>query len=315
MTSVTVAPTAVTVVPDSTLNMVAIVTAVGGASEAVTWGVDTTSATAGVTISGSGVLTIPADISGTITVTATSVFDNSISGTASVSVVSVEQAGGVQSVTLSPHSIEWTAGQTAGQTITATVVADAGVNDSVVWSSNSESVEVHTNTNNITTANLVNNTFIGLATITVRSVYDYTKYDTCTVTVSPSTITLETDYSETEETDSALVGAVGMLPESTTYTFINTVMVGESTSVLSQDGHTLTFKENRYDYETDDYIVITVGSLVVSPNTQGGTFRGYNVVLTVEADCMFSGSTVLRLTDNTTHANVDVSITFNGGQV
>ena len=87
----TVAPSAVTVVPDSTLNMVAIVTAVGGASEAVTWGVDTTSATAGVTISGSGVLTIPADITGTITVTATSVFDNSKSGTASVSVVSVEQ--------------------------------------------------------------------------------------------------------------------------------------------------------------------------------------------------------------------------------
>ena len=81
-----------TVVPDSTLNMVAIVTAVGGANEGVTWGIDTTSATAGVTISGSGVLTIPADIEGTITVTATSVFDNSKSGTASVSVVSVEQA-------------------------------------------------------------------------------------------------------------------------------------------------------------------------------------------------------------------------------
>lgn len=72
--------------------MVAIVTAVGGANEGVTWGIDTTSATAGVTISGSGVLTIPADIEGTITVTATSVFDNSKSGTASVSVVSVEQA-------------------------------------------------------------------------------------------------------------------------------------------------------------------------------------------------------------------------------
>ena len=72
--------------------MVAIVTAVGGANEAVTWGVDTTSATAGVTISGSGVLTIPAEIEGTITVTATSVFDNSKSGTASVSVVRGEQA-------------------------------------------------------------------------------------------------------------------------------------------------------------------------------------------------------------------------------
>lgn len=91
MTSVAVAPSAVTVVPDSTLNMVAIVTAVGGANEGVTWGIDTTSATAGVTISGSGVLTIPADIEGTITVTATSVFDNSKSGTASVQVVSVEQ--------------------------------------------------------------------------------------------------------------------------------------------------------------------------------------------------------------------------------
>ena len=90
MTSVAVAPSAVTVVPDSTLNMVAIVTAVGGANEGVTWGIDTTSATAGVTISGAGVLTIPAEIEGTITVTATSVFDNSKSGTASVEVVSVE---------------------------------------------------------------------------------------------------------------------------------------------------------------------------------------------------------------------------------
>lgn len=92
MTSVAVAPSAVTVVPDSTINMVAIVTAVGGANEGVTWGIDTTSATAGVTISGSGVLTIPADIEGTITVTATSVFDNSKSGTAEVEVVSVGQA-------------------------------------------------------------------------------------------------------------------------------------------------------------------------------------------------------------------------------
>ena len=98
MTSVAVAPSAVTVVPDSTINMVAIVTAVGGANEGVTWGIDTTSATAGVTISGSGVLTIPADIEGTITVTATSVFDNSKSGTAEVEVVSVEQV---------PIGLEW----------------------------------------------------------------------------------------------------------------------------------------------------------------------------------------------------------------
>ena len=305
MTSVTVAPSAVTVVPDSTLNMVAIVTAVGGASEAVTWGVDTTSATAGVTISGAGVLTIPADIEGTITVTATSVFDNSKSGTASVSVVSVEQAGGVQSVTLSQHSIGWTAGQAQSQTLTATVVADTGVDDRVVWSSNSESVIVTTAQNNIT-VRLVDNTFIGLAIITARSVYDYTKYDTCTVTVSPSTIALGTEYSYTEETDSSLVGAIGMLPANTTYSFINTSTTGDTTYTLSQDGHTLTF-------EQED---VTVGTLTVIPSYSGETFRGYLITLTVGADqASITGQTTLRLTDTATQSNVDVPITFNGGQV
>ena len=182
MTSVAVAPSAVTVVPDSTINMVAIVTAVGGANEGVTWGIDTTSATAGVTISGSGVLTIPADIEGTITVTATSVFDNSKSGTAEVEVVSVEPAGGVQSVTLSQHSISWTAGQAQTQTLTATVVADAGVDDRVIWASSTDKIIV-TTTQNVITVRLVDNTFIGLATITAKSVYDSTKYDTCVITV------------------------------------------------------------------------------------------------------------------------------------
>lgn len=313
MTSVAVAPSAVTVVPDSTINMVAIVTAVGGANEGVTWGIDTTSATAGVTISGSGVLTIPADIEGTITVTATSVFDNSKSGTASVSVVSVEPAAGVQSVTLSQHSIEWTAGQAQSQTLTATVVAGTGVDDSVVWASNTDKVIVINHQNSVT-VQLVDNTFIGLATITARSVYDYTKYDTCTVSVSPSTITLTTVYSDSKETDSETVGAVSMLPESTTYGFTNTIVTGSPYYELSQDGHTLTFKADRVD-ELDESIVVTLGSLTVSPKNTGGTFRGYNVVLTVEANEIVSGSTVLRLTDNTTQAYIDVPIVFNGGEV
>ena len=293
-----------TVVPDSAINMVAIVTAVGGANEGVTWGVDTTSATAGVTISGSGVLTIPADIEGTITVTATSVFDNSKSGTASVSVVSVEPAAGVQSVTLSQHSIEWTAGQAQSQTLTATVVAGTGVDDSVVWASSANTISVVSQNNHVVTVS-VDGTFAGSAIITARSVYDYTKYDTCSISVPYSTVTLSTEYSDSQEEMDFETVPAGMLPESTTYGFINTVMGGEDNFVLSQDGHTLTFKQGK----------AILGALTVAPDYTGGTFSGYGLEFVVDIEASFSGTTVLRLTDNATQVHVDVPIEFNGGEV
>ena len=85
--SVSVSATANSVAKGSTLQFSATVTKTGNASEVVTWSVDETSATDGATISSSGLLTVPADATvEEITVTATSVFDDTKSGTKKVTV-------------------------------------------------------------------------------------------------------------------------------------------------------------------------------------------------------------------------------------
>ncbi len=87
VTAVTVSPSTATVTPGQTLQFSAAVTASGFANKAVLWSVDDTAAAAGVTISASGLLTVPADYSGSdITVTATSIYDSTVSGTATVTV-------------------------------------------------------------------------------------------------------------------------------------------------------------------------------------------------------------------------------------
>lgn len=85
--SVSVSATANSVAKGSTLQFSASVTKTGNASEVVTWSVDETSATDGATISSSGLLSVPADATvEEITVTATSVFDDTKSGTKKVTV-------------------------------------------------------------------------------------------------------------------------------------------------------------------------------------------------------------------------------------
>ncbi len=87
VTAVTISPSTATVTPGQTLQFSAAVTATGFANKAVLWSVDDTAAAAGVTISASGLLTVPADYSGSdITVTATSIYDSTVSGTATVTV-------------------------------------------------------------------------------------------------------------------------------------------------------------------------------------------------------------------------------------
>lgn len=87
VTAVAVSPSTASVTPGQTLQFSAAVTASGFANKAVLWSVDDTAAAAGVTISASGLLTVPADYSGSgITVTATSIYDSTVSGTATVTV-------------------------------------------------------------------------------------------------------------------------------------------------------------------------------------------------------------------------------------
>lgn len=88
VTGVTVSPASATVSKGQSIQLSAIVATTGFANQAVLWSVDGTSATAGVTINQEGKLVIPSSssVSGTITVTATSIFDNTKKGTATITV-------------------------------------------------------------------------------------------------------------------------------------------------------------------------------------------------------------------------------------
>lgn len=88
VTSVTVSPSSATMSKGQSLDLVATVVTTGFANKAVTWSVDATSYAAGVRITESGKLTVPATatISADITVTATSVYNKEKKGTASITV-------------------------------------------------------------------------------------------------------------------------------------------------------------------------------------------------------------------------------------
>ena len=90
VTSVTISPASLTMVPTALPQVVqlsATVVTAGFANKAVVWSVDSTSATAGVTIDQEGRLTIPANTLLTgVTVTATSVYKSSVYDTLSVTI-------------------------------------------------------------------------------------------------------------------------------------------------------------------------------------------------------------------------------------
>lgn len=88
VTAVSVTPSTATVTAGQSLKLSASVTTTGFANKAVAWSVDSTSATAGVTISNTGVLYVPSTVTSasTITVTATSIYDSTVTGTATITV-------------------------------------------------------------------------------------------------------------------------------------------------------------------------------------------------------------------------------------
>ena len=86
VTGVTVSPSTATIYAGMDLQLSATVATAGFANKAVTWSVDSTSATAGVTIDLDGKLHLPSDVTSveTITVTAKSVYKPSVTGTATI---------------------------------------------------------------------------------------------------------------------------------------------------------------------------------------------------------------------------------------
>lgn len=87
VTSVTVSPAKATVSLGQSLDLSAVVVTTGFANKAVAWSVDADALEDGVKIDSTGHLTIPADATvETITVTATSIYDNTVTGTATITV-------------------------------------------------------------------------------------------------------------------------------------------------------------------------------------------------------------------------------------
>ena len=84
VSSVQVSPSSASVYPGQELKLSATVATTGFANKAVKW---SCSGVTGATIDNSGLLKVPANVqSGTITVTATSIYDSSVTGTATITV-------------------------------------------------------------------------------------------------------------------------------------------------------------------------------------------------------------------------------------
>lgn len=87
VTSVTVNPSTATVTKGQSLVLTAVVEVTGITNKAVAWSIDSDSASKGVTINQNGVLEVAKEsTAATVTVTATSIFDNSKTGKATITI-------------------------------------------------------------------------------------------------------------------------------------------------------------------------------------------------------------------------------------
>jgi hypothetical protein len=165
VTSVTVSPS--TAIGSTTFS--ATVNGTNSPSQSVTW-----SATSG-TINSSGVFTAPAatGVEQVITITATSVADNTKSGTATVTIAAVAAPPTVTSVTVSPSTA------TGSATFAATVNGTNSPSQAVTWSTNGGSIT----SGGVFTAP-VQTSSTQTITVTATSVFDNTKSGTAMVTIA-----------------------------------------------------------------------------------------------------------------------------------
>ena len=145
--SVTVLPSTATVLRGDSRQFTATVETEGNASEEITWSVSGQELISTNIDAATGLLTIsPNEIATTLTVTATSVFDNTVFGTATVNVVAT--AINVASVTLNKPVLTLETG--ASEQLTATVLPLNATNPAIIWSSSVDSVATVDQNGNVT---------------------------------------------------------------------------------------------------------------------------------------------------------------------
>ena len=181
VSSVTVSPSTANVSAGQTLKLSATVVTTGFANKSVAWSVDSTSATAGVTIDSTGLLYVPSTVtSGEITVTATSIYDDSVSGTATIT-VGDGQTSAITSVTVSPATATVSAG--GSLYLSASVIAQGEATTEVEWSVDSAAATDGVTISNAGLLEIPAEPTVESITVTATSTYDETKSDTATITV------------------------------------------------------------------------------------------------------------------------------------
>ena len=181
VTEITVTPATVSVQKGTTQQFTVNVTIQGGASTDVAWSVSgKTSAETG--INASGLLAVAAgETATTLTVTATSVFDNTKKGAASVTLTEIPV---VTEITVTPATVSVQKGTT--QQFTVNVTTQGGASTDVAWTvSDKTSAETGINASGLL-AVAVDETATTLI-VTATSVFDNTKYGAATVTVTSAT--------------------------------------------------------------------------------------------------------------------------------
>ena len=184
VTGVNVSPSAASVSAGSELQLKAVVTTTGFANKAVAWSVDSSSKADGVTISDNGLLKVPSDVSvESITVTATSIYDTSVTGTASITVASTTVPS-ITSVTVTAAGSATSVAKGATLQLSATVVRTGNANQAVVWSLDATSAAAGVSISNAGLITVAADATAESITATATSVFDDTKSDDITLTVT-----------------------------------------------------------------------------------------------------------------------------------
>ncbi len=181
--SVTVEPSTAAVATGDTLQLTATVDAVSGADDGVTWASSDEDIAA---VDENGLVTTLAE--GTVTITATSDFDNAVFGSAALT---VSDAPAVMSVTVDPATADLELGATLQ--LAVAVVAAGGADDGVTWASSDETVTT------VDENGLVTAIAAGAATITATSDFDDTVSGSAEITVLAPAV-LSVDVAPTEAT-------------------------------------------------------------------------------------------------------------------